>query len=265
MQLGVMNDPRLNACDEARWAADNGFAFLDLTVEGPGAALEQIDIAAMRSILNDTGLHVVGHTAWYLPFGSPVPRLRQAAIDSVTETFDMFATLGAKWVNVHIARGGKLFNHEDIVRWNGESFAQIAEHAVPYGLNIMVEHPANPEFKVTDICTVLNSDMRLGFHLDVGHAYVGGDRLSGLLKALGSRLVHVHLSDNQCRQDDHLPLGTGRINWPEAIRLIKQTGYDDTVTLEVFSFDRDYLLLSAKKVREWWDADPQEPTQEPQP
>jgi hypothetical protein len=34
--------------------------------------------------------------------------------------------------------------------------------------------------------------------------------------------------------------------------LIKATGYDATITLEVFATDRDYLLQSAEKVRGWW-------------
>ena len=36
------------------------------------------------------------------------------------------------------------------------------------------------------------------------------------------------------------------------IRLLKQSGYDGTITLEVFATDRDYLLWSAEKVRRWW-------------
>ncbi|NJN67583.1 MAG: sugar phosphate isomerase/epimerase [Chloroflexaceae bacterium] len=66
-------------------------------------------------------------------------------------------------------------------------------------------------------------------------------------------MVHVHLSDNRLRRDDHMPLGAGRIGWPRVIQLIQKTGYDDTITLEVFSTDPDYVLLSARKVREWWD------------
>lgn len=252
MRLGVMNDPRLNACVEARLAAQQGFEFLDLTIEGPGAALEQIDAAELRSILDSTGLGIVGHTAWYLPFASPVQRVRQAAIESVCDTFETFAHLGAKFVNVHMSPGIHLFDLQDTLRWIGESFAELAERAEPYGIRIMVEHIPKPDYKIADIRTVLDADERIGFHLDVGHAFVKQDRLEGLLKAFASRMVHVHLSDNRGRNDDHIPLGAGTINWPHIIHLIKQTGYDDTMTLEVFSSDRDYVLLSAQKVRQWW-------------
>lgn len=252
MRLGVMNDPRLNACVEARLAAQQGFEFLDLTIEGPGAALEQIDAKELRSILDSTSLGIVGHTAWYLPFASPVQRVRQAAVESVADTFETFAYLGAKFVNVHMSPGVHLFEMHDTLRWIGECFAELAERADPYGIRIMVEHIPKPDYKISDIRTVLDADERIGFHLDVGHAFVKQDRLEGFLKAFASRMVHVHLSDNRGSNDDHIPLGAGTINWPNVIRLIKQTGYDDTMTLEVFSSDRDYVLLSAQKVRQWW-------------
>lgn len=255
MRLGMMNDPRKNACNEARWAAAHGLEFLDLTVEGPGAALEQLDIPLLRAILADAGMGVVGHTAWYLPFASPVARVRQAAVESVAETFELFATLGTRWVNVHIVSSPFLFNRADSLRWNGESFAQLAERAETYGLRVMVEHQPSATFNLDDIRAILDTDARLGFHLDVGHAHVGGIKLEAILAAFGTRLAHVHLSDNRGRSDDHLPLGVGTIDWPRAIRLLKQGGYDDTITLEVFSADRDYLLLSAQKVRQWWDDD----------
>jgi sugar phosphate isomerase/epimerase len=249
----MMNDPRLNICDELRWAADHNFDFLDLTLEGPTADLDNLDVQAAHAIVEETGLGIVGHTAPYLPFASPVARVRRAAIESAAETFEAFATLGAQWVNVHIAFTSALFPNEQWREWNRESFAALAERAVPYGLRVMVEHPPRPSLGVSDIKAIMEADERLGFHLDVGHANVGGDKLEGLLKALGSRLAHIHLSDNRGKSDDHRALGDGFINWPRAIGLIRQTGYDSTITVEVQSSDRDYVLLSAQKLRQWWE------------
>lgn len=252
MQIGMMNDPRKDPVAEAQWAADHDFEFLDLTIEGPCASLEQLDVPAIRSVLQNTGLDVVGHTAWYLPFASPVARVRQAAIESIVDTFETFATLGASLVNVHPSSVSSLFTQDDMIRWNSESFAQIAERAVPYGLRIMVENLPNSSFKISDFRKILRADDRLGFHLDVGHANIGGDKLEGMLKTFKARLVHVHLSDNRGRSDEHLPIGAGTIDWPRVIRLLRKRGFDGTITLEVFSSDLDYLLLSKQKVLAWW-------------
>ncbi len=40
---------------------------------------------------------------------------------------------------------------------------------------------------------------------------------------------------------------------------IKASGYDQTITLEVFSPDRDYLAVSLQKVRTVWDSIPSQP------
>jgi sugar phosphate isomerase/epimerase len=252
MRIGMMNDPKVDVMGEVRWAAANGFEFLDLTIEGPAAALEQIDARAIRELLDGAGMGVVGHTAWFLPFASPVERVRRAAVAEVAESLPAFAVVGARVVNVHIVKGISSFGHASMTRLNGASFAELAALAEAHGIRIMVEHPPEAGLSIGDIRAILDADKRLGFHLDVGHANVGGDRLEGLLKAFGDRLLHVHLSDNRGREDDHMPLGAGRIDWPRAIRLLKQSGYDGTITLEVFGTDRDYLLLSAEKVRKWW-------------
>jgi sugar phosphate isomerase/epimerase len=252
MRIGMMNDPRRDALAEVRWAAEHGFEFLDLTIEGPAATLDQIDVRAVRQALGDAGMGVVGHTAWFLPFASPVERVRRAAVEEVAAALPAFAEVGASLVNVHIARGVATFGHESMVRLNAQSFAELAEQAEPYGIRIIVEHPPDLSVNIDDIRAVLQADPRLGFHLDVGHANIGGDRLEGLLKAFGGRLCHVHLSDNRGRDDDHMPLGAGRIDWPRALRLLKERGYDGTMTLEVFAQERDYLLQSAEKVRRWW-------------
>jgi len=55
------------------------------------------------------------------------------------------------------------------------------------------------------------------------------------MRAYGKRLAHLHFHDNKGGQADlHLPIGAGHIDLATMIRAIKQTGYDDTITLEVF-------------------------------
>ena len=254
MQIGMMNDPKRDPVEEARWAADNGLEFLDLTIEGALAEAGGIDIGAIKVVLAETGLHVVGHTAPYLPFAFPVERVRRAAVEEVAALLPLFVQAGASKVNVHLSRGIGGFGQPLAIAQNRKSFAELAEIAESHGLQIVVEHLPDPGTSVADIVAVLDADPRLGFHLDVGHAFVGGDRLEGLLNALGSRVAHVHMSDNRGKHDDHMPLGAGKINWSRAVKLLKAIGYDGTVTLEVFAQERDYLLRSAEKLRRWWDA-----------
>jgi sugar phosphate isomerase/epimerase len=108
---------------------------------------------------------------------------------------------------------------------------------------------------VDPLKSIMESVPGLGFHLDVGHAFIGRNRFNQLLSAFKDKLAHVHLSDNRMRDDDHLPLGAGRIDWDHVIKGIKRAGYDGTFTLEVFSNDRRYVLSSMEKLKDLWHAD----------
>ncbi len=93
MKIGMMNDPAMDPVQEILWAGAHGFDFIDLTVEGPAADATSLNVSALRDALQSTGLGIVGHTAWYLPFGSPVPQLRTGAIEAVRATFEPLAAL----------------------------------------------------------------------------------------------------------------------------------------------------------------------------
>jgi len=53
-------------------------------------------------------------------------------------------------------------------------------------------------------------------------------------------------------RDLHLPLGCGDVDWERAVKILKDY-YDGTITLEVFSRDRDYVLLSREKLKKLWN------------
>ncbi|HEX6288497.1 MAG TPA: sugar phosphate isomerase/epimerase family protein [Herpetosiphonaceae bacterium] len=259
MQVGMMNDPAVDPVTETRWAAKNGFEFIDLTMEGPAAAAEQVDVAALKAVLEHTGLGIVGHTAWYLPFGSPVPQVRAGAIEAVRVTFEPFARLGAHYVNVHVDRGLNGFTYDDTLRWNAESFARLAEEARQYGLTVMIENVVNTMNHPKAFRVLLDAHPDLRFHLDVAHANVKGEKTEDFLKAHADKLVHVHISDNRRTHDDHLPLGVGDIDWREQIELLQRHGYDGTITLEIFTPDRSYILENATRLRRLWQVVKEQP------
>lgn len=252
MLVGMMNDPAVDPVAEARWAAENDFDFLDLTMEGPAAAVEQIDVRALKATLDETRLGIIGHTPWYLPFGSPVPQVRAGAVAAVAATFRTFAALGSRFVNVHVDKGVGAFAYDDTLRWNAESFAALAEGAQEFGLTVIVENVVNNFNTARAFRTLLDAHPALRFHLDIAHANVKGDRTAEFLKGHAPKLAHVHVSDNKRTSDDHLPLGVGEINWREQLGLLKSTGYDGTITLEIFTPDRAYLIENRDRLRRLW-------------
>jgi sugar phosphate isomerase/epimerase len=123
-------------------------------------------------------------------------------------------------------------------------------------LGLMIENLPGEYNTPDQLGQLLDPLPELGLHLDIGHANLMVERNTSarILRAYGRRLRHVHLHDNKggCA-DLHLPLGAGTLAVRRHIRTLKGTGYDGTITLEVFSQDRRFLAYSRDKLRRIWD------------
>jgi sugar phosphate isomerase/epimerase len=120
----------------------------------------------------------------------------------------------------------------------------------------MIENLPGSFNSVRQLCGLLDPLPELGLHLDIGHAnlQVEHNTMDEILAAYGHRLRHVHMHDNKGGSADlHLPLGTGNIDSTHAVRALKHRGYDATITLEVFSPDRHFLVYSRDVLRRLWD------------
>ncbi len=256
MNVGMMNNPRVNPLAEINWALKNGFDFLDLTLEPIAAYRGQMDLPETRKALEGSNLGIVGHTAYYLPLASPFESLRRAAVEEVRWALEVFAELRASKMTVHPDRSIVFsLGPKGVLQNNILSLREINEVARPLGIQVLIENMDRAFNTVDQIHYALSQIPRLGFHLDVGHANLNTERnrTEEFLQAFQDRLAHVHLSDNFGKREDlHLPLGVGSIDWRKMIRLLKDFGYDDTITLEIFSPDRKYLLYSRDKLREIW-------------
>lgn len=246
-----MNSPFVPVADEIRRIATAGFDYVDLTLEPPGAW--PVEPEEVRALLADVGLGVVGHTAWYLPIASPFAALRAAARESLVAAFEAFAAVGAELVNVHPDPVIRTFPRAEVVAHNIEAVRELAGAARSRGLVLMVENLGPGFGSSPELAALLDADPAIRFHLDVGHAHLGGERFTELLAAFADRLAHVHVSDNFGVDDLHLPLGAGSIPWPDVIATLQAIGYDATVTLEVFSSERRHLDASRRLWRQWWD------------
>jgi sugar phosphate isomerase/epimerase len=257
MLIGTMNHPGRDPIQELLWIAQAGFDFLDLTLEPPLAAARTIDVPRLRSALEDAGLQIVGHTAYYLPLCSPFESLRCAAVEELKYCVDAFARLGARWMNLHPDRQAPFYERKVIIERNLRTIEELLPFARDCGVGLMIENLPVGFNTAQELSELLVPIPELGLHLDLGHAnlHVPANTTDELLSAHGHRLRHVHLHDNKGGSADlHLPLGTGNIDIPRYLRELQRLGYDGTITLEVFTADRNYLLYSKEFLRRTWNA-----------
>ena len=254
-----MNFPGRSVAKEIHRIAEDGFDFVDLTLEPPAAWTP--NGKEIGRLMGDLGLTAVGHTAWYLPIASAFPELRSTARDLYKRALDTFTDAGVELVNVHPDQKVPLHSIDNVRKMNADAISDLAEDAAGRGIRLMVENLDRLFSGPDDLQPIFEKVPDAGFHLDIGHANLNlglgeANRTGALLKAFGDRLAHVHVSDNRGGAADlHLPLGAGTIDWKGNIRLLKEAGWDGTVTLEVFSRDREYLRASRLAwLKMWGDA-----------
>jgi sugar phosphate isomerase/epimerase len=255
MQIGAMNHPAHDVLEEIRWMAELGLEFIDLTIEPPAAASWKIDANAIRRELASNGMGVVGHTAYYLPFASAFDSVRKGAIDELKRCLDLFGQVGARWMNLHPDRHAPMHDRGFYIRRNIESLHELQEHAEKAGVGLMIENLPGDFNDAWQLGELLNPLPWLGLHLDIGHAnlMVHRNTTEEILHAHGKRLRHVHLHDNRGGHADlHLPLGAGTLDVHASIRALKQCGFNDTITLEVFTPDRHYFSYSRDVLLRLW-------------
>lgn len=262
MQLGLMNHPAQPVANELRAIAAAGFDFVDLTLEPPSAW--PVDEAELGRILRELGLAVVGHTSPHLPIASPFDGLRDRVHEILRRCFAVFAELGAEVVNVHPDSMPSVIPPDLVSRRNAEAVASLADDAAAAGVRLMVENMGRSFATVEELRPLFDAAPRAGFHLDVGHAHLGRrprepNRTAALVEAFGDRLAHVHVHDNLGLDDLHLPLGAGSIEWPEVARALRSSGYDGTLTIEIFSREPAHVETSARLWREWWEGGAEAP------
>lgn len=107
---------------------------------------------------------------------------------------------------------------------------RLVEVAERKNVNIAIENLRRPDY-LDFVFTNIQSN-RLGFCYDSGHenCYTKG---TDLLIQYGSKLMALHLYDNDGMDDQHQIPGEGMIDWSVIIQKLKTTGYVGAIALEV--------------------------------
>ncbi len=102
------------------------------------------------------------------------------------------------------------------------------------GVSLAVENTTFQSTRARAIARLVESfsSDRIGICVDVGHANVIEDPAKAI-KAAGTKLLDVHVSDNLGDRDDHLVPGAGSIKWRSVFSTLRDTGYCGPLTLEL--------------------------------
>ena len=258
MLYGAMNFPVRPILKELEAISELNFDYLELTMDPPQAHYRMIRQQKKR-LLKALDFHNMGllcHLPSFVSTADLTHSLRKASLNEILKSLDVAAELGCLKMVLHPSYIGGLsvFVMDKAREYALESLDTIMERADKLGLLLCLENLfpkthslAEPE----DFTEIFEKFPILNLTLDIGHTHIGdkeGRRALDFIKMFPDRISHIHASDNFGEEDNHLPVGTGTVNFPEIIKALKEIGYDDTITLEVFSRDKDYLRISREKL-----------------
>lgn len=245
MRIGLPTHPRRDIIEEIAWIGEHGFDFADLFFEPDKGDIDHIEPKEVRKALRDYDLDSIGHTAWYLPIGSPCRALREKAVEILIDHVVAFAEIECRKVTVHANWPPGLFSEEEGIAYQTESLCELSERSKKYGITILYESGDTGYDCMENIERILSLNPDVSFHADIGHLNLYDRDPVEYLDYFRDRIEHVHLHDNNGLMDLHLPVGAGNIEWRLVVSKLKEF-YDKTVTLEVFSREEEYILLSKR-------------------
>ncbi len=217
-------------------AATLGFDGAEVSLLG----LDEDAAGALRSTASDVGIELTATTGLSndTDITSADPTVRANGIDHLHRAADIVAGLGGDRLCgvIYGPWGAGTTVDPDGRRARGaEALATVAPVFAERGITLGLETVNRFE---TDMVNTVDQAIDLadrigapnvGVHCDTFHMNIEEASIPDAIRRAGDRLVHFHAVAN----DRGVP-GTGHLRWTDIARALRDIGYDDWVTLELF-------------------------------
>ena len=233
-------------------------------IEVPIFDLDQAKWERWSSRLDDLGLDRTANTV-IAPEHNPLsPRraVREAAYDHMKAVVDCCAAVGSSILcgPHYVALGLFTGKGPSVDEWNRsvEHLRRVAEYAAPAGVVLAEEvvnrfelyHLNTVEQAIDFVDEVDHPNCRI--HFDTFHAHIEEKDPAGAIRRAGSRLAHVHISEN----DRGIP-GTGSVHWKDTFAALREIEYGGWLTVEAFGNFLPNLAAATKIWRKLFDSEEQ--------
>jgi len=183
-------------------------------------ALERFDFSDFQRIaekLHDHHLSITLHGPFIdLSAGSTDPAVKAVTRSRFEQLLKLVPVFRPRTVVCHAGYDWKRYGYfkEEWIESSLDTWSWLAGSLVEQESRLMLENVYEDDPQ--DIRTILErlKSQKVGFCLDAGHLFAfGQSELKPWLKGLGSYIGQLHLHDNHGRDDEHLSLGQGKIDF----------------------------------------------------
>jgi len=194
---------------------------------------------------------------WDLNLASFNMKIRKESVNSIVKVIEIAGIIGARIVVVHPGyfpypflntareKGRQIFYH---------SLDEMLSIADKFGITLALENMPKELWyccKIRDFYELAERFEKLRFTLDVGHAFIGFEHdskdrpkeetIADFIREFKGKIVHIHISDNDGKQDLHFPPGhkegkkMGKINFSPIFNALQDINYKGQIIWELWN------------------------------
>jgi sugar phosphate isomerase/epimerase len=182
---------------------------------------------------------------------SPSKPILKAIIKRLQKSLANANALGAyMWIfHPGLETGISMFYPGDAWIQNLKTAQLLHKTAKDYGVKVAIENVPEPYpflMKSVEHFQKFYEEVKedVGLALDIGHANLNG-QIELFLENFSDRITHIHAHDNDGKEDQHLGIGYGTVNWEKIAKLLKGISYSKTVVVE----STEHVPESLQKLR----------------
>jgi sugar phosphate isomerase/epimerase len=213
---------------------------VELVDEGEHA-LNPRRVSILKRVARENGLEFTVHAPFVdVNIASPSPELRRVMLKRLEKSLRCARHLRSRQWVFHSGWKSAVSEFYPDLDWqiNLRSVRTLVTAARKLGVDISIENTPEPfgflVKRMQDFAlfySELGPRFDIDMTLDVAHANTN-DQVFGFIEKFGSKISHVHVSDNEGKYDQHKGLGYGKISWDAVAKALKNINYKGMIMLE---------------------------------
>jgi sugar phosphate isomerase/epimerase len=223
---------RAHTIEELLEVGKFGYPFVEVSLNDPATVAGWIP--QLLEIKNTYGISFLAH---YPNEDNPldVDVLRKKFLPRIKTLMDLSRQLEITKATLHFWIDQR-WAPADLIPGKLELLSLIVDYGNEYGITICIE---NLSERSESFGPAFNAIPDLRMTLDIGHAQLIAKQNTsfGFIEDHFPRIAHLHVHDNRggtsVKDDLHLSLGDGIVDYSAIIASLMKRGYDSTITMEV--------------------------------
>ena len=239
---------RAHSLDDVEFLVQAGFEFAEIDWKDP--CLLSTQLAELEALQGKCGIAYLSHGPNERnPFD--VDEIIEVLGPTVCQLLDLAPDLGITLHTQHLWLDPRFMSAEVIAR-KVNLLETWMEHATRAGVTLCIE---NLSEHADHFAPAFRRLPELGMTLDLGHGEILSQPNASFdfIARFPDRIHHVHLHDNhggsEVKDDLHLPIGEGCINFAAILRKLRAAGYDGGFSFET---NLEYVEQGRDAIREMW-------------